>query len=179
MRECSKFRTIWTDGRASKVCVTHLSVRVSERYGEVWVRHGPQNSHQRLDGVGVHHRPVLFEVFRGEATLVNDPGNKRKNVHQKQKKTRVWRNPITRAQDNENEKFNCLLILLINNLVGVLNALYDVGWNQSARRLQCKYCRCKLMPPTNAHSRPSVGRAKSNASEIRALSLLCCCCCPK
>jgi len=178
MRECSKFRTIWTDGRASKVCVTHLSVRVSERYGEVWVRHGPQNSHQRLDGVGVHHRPVLFEVFRGEATLVNDPGNKRKNVHQKQEKTRVWRNPINRAQ-----KWKWKIQLsphFVNKQFGwSIERIVRCCWNQSARRLQCKYCRCKLMPPTNAHSRPSVGRAKSNASEIRALSLLCCCCCPK
>lgn len=112
--------------------MTHLSVRVGERYGEVWVRHGTQNSHQRLDGVGVHHRSVLFEVFRGEATLVNDPGKKRQKRalvqqrhHSKGKKTRVHTNkrmnvcdaipeddPIQWAEDVKNKKIKYLRSLV-------------------------------------------------------------------
>lgn len=52
----------------------HARVRLPVPPGEAdgQVRHGPQDGHQRLDGVGVHHRPVLLVVLRGEALLVND-----------------------------------------------------------------------------------------------------------
>ena len=54
--------------------VTHLSVCVGE--GDAEVGHGPEDSDQRLDGVAVDHRTVLFEVFRREAALVDDPRRK-------------------------------------------------------------------------------------------------------
>ena len=39
---------------------------------DVEVGHGPEYGHQGLDGVAVHHWPVLLEVLAGEATLVDD-----------------------------------------------------------------------------------------------------------
>lgn len=111
--------------------------------------------------------------------------NRGKNVHQKSRKQ--WHSAAKRVHTDkrvcdanpfianiEMQKLHVLCITLINNSVGHCSSEPIVrGWNQSAR-LQCKYCRCKLMPPTtNARSCPSVGRAKSDAGEIRAL-LLCC-----
>ena len=50
---------------------TRLSVLATEGHSKVW--HGPQDGNERLDGVGVDHRPVLLEVLRGEPAFVNDP----------------------------------------------------------------------------------------------------------
>jgi hypothetical protein len=49
----------------------YLSILAAKGHSKVG--HGPQDGHERLDGVGVDHRPVLLEVLGGEAALVNDP----------------------------------------------------------------------------------------------------------
>ena len=55
------------------LCECYLSLVVDE--GNAQVGHSSQNGHQRLDGVAVDHRPVLFEVVRREAALVNNSAN--------------------------------------------------------------------------------------------------------
>ena len=55
----------------------HLGVGLAFSVGEsdAQVGHGPQDGHQRLDGVAVDDRPVLLEVLDGEAALVNNSAN--------------------------------------------------------------------------------------------------------
>ena len=48
----------------------HLSVGVVEYDAEVG--HGPEDGDEGLDGVGVDDGPVLLEVLRREAALVDD-----------------------------------------------------------------------------------------------------------
>ena len=43
---------------------------VSEVYPQL--THGADDGHEALDCVAVHHRPVLLEVLRREAALVDD-----------------------------------------------------------------------------------------------------------
>ena len=40
------------------------------------VGHGPEDGHQGLDGVAVHHGPVLLVVLGGEAGLVNNSADR-------------------------------------------------------------------------------------------------------
>lgn len=48
----------------------YLSLVVDE--GDAQIGHGSQDGHQRLNGVAVDHRSILFEIIRCEAALVND-----------------------------------------------------------------------------------------------------------
>ena len=50
---------------------TYFSLFVCKCYPEVW--HGSENGHQGLNCVTEDHRSILFEVFRREATLVDNP----------------------------------------------------------------------------------------------------------
>lgn len=51
--------------------MAHLSFGVSK--GDAEVGHGPQDGHQRLDGVAVDDGAILFKVLGCEAALVDNP----------------------------------------------------------------------------------------------------------
>ena len=52
------------------VTFNYLSVGVGE--GDAQVGHRPENGHQRLDGVTVDYRTILFEIFGRETALVDN-----------------------------------------------------------------------------------------------------------
>jgi hypothetical protein len=62
IRRSRGLRQAWTD----------LSLVVAVANSEVW--HGPQDGHKGLNSVAIHYRSVLFEIFAGEPTLVDDSG---------------------------------------------------------------------------------------------------------
>lgn len=56
----------------------YLSLVVDE--GDAQIGHGSQDGHQRLNGVAVDHRSILFEIVRCEAALVNDSKLKMRKI---------------------------------------------------------------------------------------------------
>ena len=51
----------------------YLSILVRKRDTKIW--HCTQNSDKGLDCITVDHRPILFEVFGCESTLMNNSVN--------------------------------------------------------------------------------------------------------
>ena len=62
-------------GQLTKLKNTHLSILVDK--SDTQVRHCSQNGDQRLNGVAVDDRSILFEVFYSEAAFVNNPVRKK------------------------------------------------------------------------------------------------------
>ena len=56
------------------MCGTHLPLIVAKADAEV--RHGSEDGYERLNGITVHYRPVLFEVLWSEPTLVDNSATK-------------------------------------------------------------------------------------------------------
>jgi len=74
-------------------CITtYLSLIVAEADNKI--RHGPQNGHQRLDGVTVHNRPVLLEVLRRKTALVDNSVKHKPNISHKLHFTDELRTPF-------------------------------------------------------------------------------------
>ena len=59
---------------------THLSLVVAKGYAER--AHGPDDGHERLYSVAVHHGLVLLVVFRGEPALVDNPAHRQRTSGQ-------------------------------------------------------------------------------------------------
>lgn len=53
-----------------KNAIYYLSIPIA--VGDAQVGHSTQDGDERLNRVAVHHRPVLFEVFICEPTLVDN-----------------------------------------------------------------------------------------------------------
>ena len=61
-----------TDGGSGRV-QAHLSLVVAKGYAER--AHGPDDGHEGLYSVAVHHGLVLLVVLRGEPALVDNPAH--------------------------------------------------------------------------------------------------------
>ena len=59
---------------------THLSLVVAKGYAER--AHGPDDGHEGLYSVAVHHGLVLLVVFRGEPALVDNPAHRQRTSGQ-------------------------------------------------------------------------------------------------